>query len=138
MLEIGTGSGYNAALLAHLAGEGGVVTSVEIEPSLAARAERHLADVGCGRVSIVVADGHHGYEPNAPYDRIVVTTGPAEVAPAWTDQLVDGGRLVTPLVDERSGIGSLVAFEKRNGGLVAVDTTPCGFLPMRHAPRLRP
>src|SRR4051812_44065439 len=94
VLEIGTASGYDAALLAHLAGPTGAVVTVEIDPELASRAARRLARLA--NVTVVHGDGHQGHEPGARYDRIIVTAGAARVEPAWRDQLVDGGRLVVP------------------------------------------
>jgi len=130
VLEIGTGTGYNAALLAAIVGEDGEVVGIELEPDLAGRATSALAAVGAGQVCVVVGDGREGWGPRAPYDRIIVTTGAREIAPAWKDQLRDGGRLVTPLVDDR-GIGWVVAFDLDNGTPRPRAKVPCRFLPLR-------
>lgn len=130
VLEIGTGTGYNAALLATLAG-GRCVASVELEPDLAEQANELLSRLGLD-VQIVVGDGRRGYEVSAPYDRIVVTTGARDVASAWTAQLREGGRLVVPIVDE-DGIGCIEVFEKLNEVLLRRAAIPCGFLPIRFA-----
>jgi len=133
VLEVGTGTGYNAALLSVLAGETGSVVSVELEPDLAEGAQRILAHVADHRVEVVTGDGQGGYRPRAPYDRVLVTTGAAEVADSWTEQLAAGGRLVVPIV-EPHGVGSIVVFDKIAGELERGAESPCGFLPMRHAP----
>jgi protein-L-isoaspartate(D-aspartate) O-methyltransferase len=130
VLEIGTGTGYNAALLAALVGGSGTVVSVEIEPQLAARAAEALAAVGPRRVTVVIGDGKAGYPMNAPYDRIIVTAGAFEVAAQWTDQLIDGGRLAVPLVD-RHGVGSVVVFDKVGDRLVRRGAVQCRFLLLR-------
>jgi protein-L-isoaspartate(D-aspartate) O-methyltransferase len=130
VLEIGTGTGYNAALLSVLAGKAGSVVSVELEPDLADGASVILAHVVDDRVQVVVGDGRAGYAPGAPYDRVIVTTGATEVAAAWNAQLRDGGRLVVPIVDT-AGVGSIVCFDKIGGDLVRGAESPCGFLPIR-------
>jgi len=94
VLEIGTGSGYQAALLAELAKE---VFSVERFESLAGRARSVLAGLGYENVTIVVGDGTLGYPNRAPYDRVIVTAAAPRIAQPWLDQLKDGGRLVLPL-----------------------------------------
>jgi protein-L-isoaspartate(D-aspartate) O-methyltransferase len=130
ILEVGTGTGYNAALLAALVGDDGHVVSVELEPDLAESARRVLAQLGEQRVEIVVGDGRNGYQPRAPYDRIIITAGASRVMRPWGDQLVDGGRLVVPLVDY-TGRGLSVIFDKVGGELVRGAEVPCGFLPIR-------
>jgi protein-L-isoaspartate(D-aspartate) O-methyltransferase len=94
VLEIGTGSGYQAAILSRLAGR---VVTVERHPALAAEARHALDAIGAANVEIVVGDGTHGYEPGGPYDRILVTAGAPAVPPALQAQLADGGRLVIPV-----------------------------------------
>lgn len=132
-LEIGTATGYNAALLAHLVGDQGAVVSVEIEEDLAARAGESLGATGFGRVRVVRGDGRAGFAEVAPYERIIVTAGVREVAPAWLDQLAEGGRLVVPLVNLH-GDGMSVMFEMVDGQPVARSSRPCGFVPLRSAP----
>ncbi|HEV3291200.1 MAG TPA: methyltransferase domain-containing protein, partial [Streptosporangiaceae bacterium] len=75
VLEIGAGTGYNAALISHIIGPSGQVTSVDIDPELAGRAREHLASAGFGEVSVVCAVGAGGYPPRAPYVRIIATVG---------------------------------------------------------------
>ncbi len=97
VLEIGAGSGYNAALLAHLAGEHGRVVTVDLEDFLVEKARKQLAATGFGHVEVVCGDGALGYNPGAPYDRIVATVGLPDIPPAWPEQLAPGGKIVIPL-----------------------------------------
>ena len=97
ILEIGAGSGYNAALLAYLAGEHGHVVTVDVEDFLVEKARRQLAATGFERVGVVCGDGALGYAPNAPYDRIVATVGLPDIPAAWPEQLSPGGKIVVPL-----------------------------------------
>ena len=94
VLEIGTGSGYQTAILAELEGE---VYSIERIPYLAERAGRILSELGYRNVVIAVRDGTLGWPERAPYDRIVATAGAPRVPPALTEQLADGGILVIPV-----------------------------------------
>ncbi len=93
--EIGTGTGYNAALLAHRLGAENV-TTIEVDAELAARARVALADTGYADVTVVTGDGAHGYPPRAPYDRILSTAAVGQVPAAWVEQTRPGGRVVTP------------------------------------------
>jgi protein-L-isoaspartate(D-aspartate) O-methyltransferase len=97
VLEIGAGTGYNAALMARIVGPGGCVVAVDIDADLVDGAARHLADAGVDGVELVNADGALGYPPASPYDRIVLTVGSGDVRPEWVAQLVPGGRLLLPL-----------------------------------------
>lgn len=94
VLEIGTGSGYQAAVLAEITDE---VYSVEIIPQLAARASRTLQETGYTTVDVLNADGYYGWQAHAPYDAIVVTAAPDHVPRPLIQQLKDGGRLVIPI-----------------------------------------
>ncbi|MDY0268207.1 protein-L-isoaspartate(D-aspartate) O-methyltransferase [Trichloromonas sp.] len=96
VLEIGTGSGYQAAVLAKLASR---VFSIERIPALARRARRILDSIGCGSVNIKVTDGTLGWEEEAPFDAIVVTAGAPSVPDSYLRQLAVGGRLVIPVGD---------------------------------------
>ncbi|HSZ29237.1 MAG TPA: methyltransferase domain-containing protein, partial [Pseudonocardiaceae bacterium] len=95
VLEIGTGTGYNAALLAHRLGAGNVV-SVEVDPVVADQARQALAAAGFSGVSVVTGDGAQGYGPHAPYDRVISTVAVAEVPYAWVAQTRPGGLVLTP------------------------------------------
>ena len=130
VLEVGTGTGYNAALLASLVGADGHVTTVELEPDLAEAARHRLDQIGLPGVEVAAGDGRHGHPAGAPYDRVIITAGARQIAAAWTDQLADGGRLVVPLVDE-DGVGTIVVFQKTESEMERLGETPCGFLPLR-------
>jgi protein-L-isoaspartate(D-aspartate) O-methyltransferase len=95
VLEVGTGTGYNAALLAHRLGDS-KVTSVDVVPELTAAARAHLADAGYQPV-VVTADGGLGWAERAPYDRIIATCRIDRVPPPWLEQLNEGGLIVAPL-----------------------------------------
>ena len=97
VLEVGAGSGYNAALLTLLAGETGRVVTVDIEDFLVEKARRNLAAVGFGRVEVIHGDGAFGHPPGAPYDRIVATVGLPDIPSAWAEQLAPTGKIVVPL-----------------------------------------
>ena len=94
VLEVGTGCGYQTAVLAELARE---VDSIEVVPELAARARAVLAELGHGHVRVHEGDGHLGLEERAPFDRIIVTAAPERVPEALTGQLASNGRLVIPV-----------------------------------------
>lgn len=128
VLEIGAGTGYNAALLAELVGETGEVTTVDIHPDVDGQARLALHTTGYGRVHVVTGDGALGNPDHAPYDRIIVTVGPWDLPPAWFDQLAPGGRLVVPL--HWRGQARSVAFVHEDGVLRAIDSQLCGFIPM--------
>jgi protein-L-isoaspartate(D-aspartate) O-methyltransferase len=130
VLEIGAGTGYNAALLAHLVGPAGVVTTVEIDDVVAETARERL-DAGYRQVSVICGDGEFGYRDHAPYDRITVTAGAWDVPPAWSDQLAPGGRLLVPL--RMRGLTRTIAFERQDGYLRSRSVHECGFIPMRGA-----
>jgi protein-L-isoaspartate(D-aspartate) O-methyltransferase len=94
VLEIGTGSGYQAAILAELARE---VVTIERHEALSHQAARRLAELGCNRVKLFVADGTLGWPAQAPYDRILVAAAAGTVPPPLIEQLIPGGILVIPL-----------------------------------------
>jgi SAM-dependent methyltransferase len=97
VLEIGAGTGINAALLAHLAGPDGQVTTIDVLPEAADRARRHLAAAGYSTVQVITGDGARGHEPGAPFDRIIATTAAWDIYPDWTAQAAPDARLVIPL-----------------------------------------
>ena len=97
VLEIGAGTGYNAALIRHIVGPSGTVVSVDIESDLVERAREHLASAGYPDVTVVAADGAEGYPPGAPYDRVIATVGVSDLAPAWLQQTGPDARIVVPL-----------------------------------------
>jgi protein-L-isoaspartate(D-aspartate) O-methyltransferase len=128
VLEIGTGSGYNAALLALLAGESGAVVSVEIERDLLGLARQRLDAAGLGRVVLL----HAGELQTAlgPFARIVVTARSSDIDERWWSLLADGGRIVVPL-DIGYGGERAVAFERRGRKLVSIGSCACAFVALR-------
>ncbi|MGH8906600.1 MAG: methyltransferase, FxLD system [Egibacteraceae bacterium] len=130
VLEIGSG-GCNAALIAELVGVTGQVTTVDIDPDVADRAQDCLAAAGYGKVNVVVADADGGVPEHAPYDRVIVTASAWDVPPAWPDQLSEGGRIVVPL--RMRGLTRSVAFERDGDHLVSRGYHLCGFVPMQGA-----
>ena len=129
ILEIGAGTGYNAALLAELTGASGSVVTLDIDPDITAEAVAHLATAGYARVLPLPVDGAAGWPEGAPYDRLMLTVGVSDLTPAWFDQLADGGVIVAPLW--LGGSEASVAFRKREGMLVSESLAPCGFMRLR-------
>lgn len=99
VLEVGTGSGYHAAVVSRIVGDDGVVISVERIPELAERARETLEALGYTNVRVVVGDGSIGYEPEAPYDKIYVTASAPRIPAKLLMQLKNGGRMVIPVGD---------------------------------------
>lgn len=95
VLEIGTGTGWNAALLAHRLNPERV-TSIEVDPHIAAHARTALSDAGFGAVTVITGDGARGYPPHAPYDRVIATVACTQMPYAWVEQTRPGGRVVAP------------------------------------------
>ncbi len=131
VLEIGAGTGYNAALVASLVKQRGRVTTVDIDPEVAAHAKAHLRSEGFNNAHVVTADGGLGYADDAPYDRIIATASCWQVPPAWLDQLKDGGLLVLPL--RLNGAHISLALRKHGQDLMSTSAATCGFMPLRGA-----
>ena len=127
VLEIGTGSGYQAAVLAHLARE---VYSVEIVPELARRASALLDSLGYSNVYMREGDGYAGWSEHAPFDRIIVTAAPERVPQTLIDQLANEGRLVIPLGTSEQW---LTLMEKTTNGVTQRRTIPVRFVPLTRA-----
>lgn len=125
VLEIGTGSGYQAAVLARLGRE---IFTIEIIPQLARSAEAVLRDAGYTNVHVREGDGYAGWPEQAPFDRIMVTAAPAEVPAPLLDQLAVGGRLVIP-VGPPGGVQYVTVIEKTEKGNVERRTLPVQFVP---------
>lgn len=124
ILEIGTGSGYQAAVLAEIVKE---VYSIEIIPSLSERAETALKELGYKNVLFKTGDGFLGWEEFAPFDGIIVTCAPKEIPPALIAQLKEGGKMVIPV-----GVSfqQLQVVEKRKGKVEIINNIPVRFVPM--------
>ncbi len=131
VLEIGAGTGYNAALLAEIVGPQGHVTTVDLDADVTAAARQHLDAAGYGpdRVTVICADGAYGWAEDAPYDRVILTVGAWDVMPRWFEQLVDGGRIVLPLAIHTVQISA--ALERHDQTLVSTSLQPCGFMRLR-------
>jgi protein-L-isoaspartate(D-aspartate) O-methyltransferase len=129
VLEIGTGPGYNAALMAHIVGETGQVVTVEIDDDLAQSARQHLAEAGFEQVQVLCADGGYGAPDAAPFDRIILTVGAPDITPAWWNQLTPDGRLVLPLL--LRGSMKSIAFEQAEDHLRSLSVSDCGFIALR-------
>jgi protein-L-isoaspartate(D-aspartate) O-methyltransferase len=125
VLEVGTGSGYQAAILAELVAD---VYTIEIVEPLAKTAEATLDHLGCKNVHLKVGDGYRGWLEEAPFDAVIVTCAPDKVPQPLIDQLKDGGRMVIP-VGERFA-QQLYLLEKKNGQLKESATLPVRFVPM--------
>ena len=136
VLEIGAGTGYNAALLSQLVGPSGLVVTVDIDDDIVEAARAHLAEAGVENVRVVLGDGGEGYAPDQPYDRIILTVGAWDITPAWHEQLAAGGRLVLPLKIANGAQNSIV-FDKiapdRQPILISQAVQECGFMPLRGA-----
>lgn len=128
ILEIGAGTGYNAALMAHIAGPTGHVTTVDIDPEVTAQAGEALNATGYDAVTVITKDGALGDDANAPYDRIIFTVGPWDIPTAILHQLAPGGRLVIPL--RWRGEARSVAFVRDGDVLRSEAIELCGFVPM--------
>ena len=130
VLEIGSG-GYNAALLAEVAGPDGHVVTMDIDPEVTARAAAALDAAGyAGRVTVITGDGEHGAPGHAPFDAVIVTAGAWQIPPSWTGQLAPGdSRLVVPL--RMNGCTRSIAFRKQGSHLVSTSATVCGFVPVQ-------
>jgi protein-L-isoaspartate(D-aspartate) O-methyltransferase len=125
VLEIGTGSGYQAAILAELAA---AVYSLEIVPALSAAAAAVLRRLGCRNIHLRVGDGYRGWPEAAPFDAITVTCAPDQVPPPLTQQLKDGGRLVVPV--NAGEFQNLILYRKRGRKLEQRCIFPVRFVPM--------
>jgi protein-L-isoaspartate(D-aspartate) O-methyltransferase len=127
-LEVGTGSGYQAAILSRVVGH---VFSLEIDEDLARQARERLARLGYANVSVFEADGYAGLPEEAPFDIVVVTAAPTEIPLALIGQLSPGGRLVAPVGPREAQ--ELVVVEKDAGGSTRTRTLlPVVFVPMVH------
>ncbi len=125
VLEIGTGSGYQTAILAELAAS---VVSIERHAELSARAEKVLTGSGYQNVTLVVGDGTHGWPERAPYDRILVAAAARNIPPALEEQLAEQGILVIPIGDSHGQV--LQAFHKVGGVLRPEWLSGCRFVPL--------
>lgn len=125
VLEIGSGSGYSAAVLSHLAAE---VIGVERHASLAAEARRALDSLGIGNVELIVGDGSRGVPGRGPFEAIAVHATAPAAPQALLAQLADGGRLVVPIAADSADM--LTVFRRRGEDLLVEEIGPCRFVPL--------
>jgi protein-L-isoaspartate(D-aspartate) O-methyltransferase len=133
VLEIGTGSGYSAAVLAQLAGH---VVSIERVPELGAWARARLEELGIMNVQVIVGDGSRGYPDGAPYDAIAVHAATPEAPHSMLAELARDGRLVVPIATGSADL--LTAFIRENGNLRQETIGPCRFVPLLGVEGFRP
>jgi len=125
VLEIGTGSGYQAAVLAEICDS---VFTIEIFPSLARQADNILKSLGYTNIFIKTGDGYQGWPEHAPFDAVIVTCAPEEIPGPLKDQLAEGGKMIIPVGGQYTQ--ELVLAEKKNGKLVKTNVLPVRFVPM--------
>jgi protein-L-isoaspartate(D-aspartate) O-methyltransferase len=125
VLEIGTGSGYQAAILAEICKE---VYTIEIFDTLGKRAEKTMRDIGYKNVFVRIGDGYQGWQEHSPFDAIIVTCAPTHVPEPLKDQLAEGGKMVIPVGE--SFTQELVLLTKKNGQLKHSRIIPVRFVPM--------
>jgi len=126
ILEIGTGSGYQAAVLAELAGE---VYTIEILPELGERAKATLEKLQYKNIHVKIGDGYKGWTEMAPFDAVIVTCAPEQIPPALVDQLKEGGRMIIPVGKERE-VQKLVKVTKHEGKVQTEAVMHVRFVPM--------
>lgn len=125
VLEIGTGSGYQAAVLSRMVKK---VYSIEIVSSLGIQAETTLCALGYNNVIVKIGDGYKGWKEHAPYDAIIVTCAPEKIPDPLIEQLAENGKIIIPV--GRSGIQNMVLLTKSQGKLIKNTILPVRFVPM--------
>lgn len=129
VLELGAGSGWNAALLGHLVGSEGQVYSLEIIPELAQTATETIEALGIENTQIIAADGGEGYATGAPYDRAIFTAGAYDLPRHFYEQIKEGGLLLIVIKNEGGG-DTLFLLQKKENHFESLDSLPCGFVQM--------
>ena len=129
VLEIGAGTGYNAALIRHIVGPSGTVVSIDIDQDLVDGARAHLAEAGYRDVTVLCRDGAEGAAEHAPFDRLIATVGLSDLSPAWLEQLAPGARMLVPL--EVRGPMLCIAFERGDGCWASGTVDSCAFIKVR-------
>jgi protein-L-isoaspartate(D-aspartate) O-methyltransferase len=130
VLEIGAGTGWNAAIMATLVGDSGLIYSIDIQPDVAEEAQMHLARAGFAGVHVRAGDGGYGWPAEGPFDRIITTAGCPDVSPHWAEQLAEGGVLLVLLKLLEWG-DPVLRLTKRKGRLTGRFTRWCGFMKLR-------
>jgi protein-L-isoaspartate(D-aspartate) O-methyltransferase len=129
ILEVGAGTGYNAALLAEIAGDQRLVVTVDVLEDVVEQTRRLLAGAGYPDIQVLLRDGFEGAAERAPFDRIVATVGCSDLSPHWAGQLADDGAMLVPL--EQASGHPLVLVRKDGGALRGRTVLPTGFIPVR-------
>jgi protein-L-isoaspartate(D-aspartate) O-methyltransferase len=129
VLEIGAGTGYNAALVAEIVGDQGRVVTVDVLEDVVAQTRQLLARAGYPGIAVLLRDGVDGAANRAPFDRIVATVGCSDLSPTWVEQLAGGGRMLVPL--DHAGGHPLFLLHKEHGGLTGRVASWAGFMPVR-------
>lgn len=129
VLDVGTGSGYNAALMAEVVGADHVV-SIERHEGLIEFARQNLAAASYPGIRLVPGDGTRGHPPEAPYDRIIVTAGAPKLAKSWVRQTKVGGRIVAPVGRSSFSQVLVIATKTADDKIVEREGTPCAFVPL--------
>jgi protein-L-isoaspartate(D-aspartate) O-methyltransferase len=129
VLEIGTGSGYQAAVLAELAQR---VYSIEILPELSHQAQKVLNTMGYDNIEFKIGNGYFGWPDEAPFDAIIVTAAPEKIPQTLIDQLKIGGRMIIPVGDF---FQNLYLVEKKEGGIKKENKLPVRFVPLQNEPK---
>jgi protein-L-isoaspartate(D-aspartate) O-methyltransferase len=132
ILEIGTGSGYQAAVLSRLVAQ---VYSIEIVEPLGLDAAERLQRLGYDNVSVRIGDGYQGWPERAPFDAIIVTAAPPEIPQALVDQLAEGGRMIVPV---GTTFQELILIERKDGKVTKRNVAAVRFVPMVHEGEMRP
>jgi len=125
VLEIGTGSGYQAAILAEICD---MVYSIEIVPYLGKNAAKVLNEIGYENIELKIGDGYQGWAAHAPYDAIIVTCAPTQIPLPLKKQLAEGGRMIIPVGEQY--VQELILLEKEKGQLIEKKVLPVRFVPM--------
>jgi protein-L-isoaspartate(D-aspartate) O-methyltransferase len=126
VLEIGTGSGYQAAVLAEIVKE---VYTIEIVEELGERTKERMQRMGYNNVKVIIGDGYKGFEEKAPFDAIIVTAASKHIPPPLIKQLKEGGRMIIP-VGSPSEVQTLVLLKKRKGKITKSKLIPVRFVPL--------
>jgi protein-L-isoaspartate(D-aspartate) O-methyltransferase len=125
VLEVGTGSGYQAAILAEICD---TVYSIEIIESLGKKAGKLLKEIGYANIILKIGDGYLGWQAHAPFDAIIVTCAPTQIPEPLKDQLTEGGRMIIPVGELY--VQELILLEKKNDRLKKTKVLPVMFVPM--------
>jgi protein-L-isoaspartate(D-aspartate) O-methyltransferase len=131
VLEIGAGTGYNAALMQEIVGKRGRITTIDIQEDVVEQTRRLLKAAGYDKIEVAVKDGALGHSENAPYDRIVATVGCPDISWVWSEQLASDGFMLIPLQHGGEGFDPLVRIWKEDGRLLGRFVGSSGFMSIR-------